>query len=188
VRSNGQIRPMVLAGSVAPKHLPAGDSGRHSAPVRCHLVLAVFMTLGCGSEALTLPKRPALRVLGTLPVPPRPTGTVYRDEVVGAVQTGLGYFLQRVDLRAVTQPDDSGRRTFVGFEVLAMRPAREWLAFDFVPGDIVTSFEGVSVEHYDSVIPLFEALVSKARFEISLIRGGQPKTVVVTIAERPVSK
>jgi hypothetical protein len=48
--------------------------------------------------------------------------------------------------------------------------------------------DGVSVEHYDSVIPVFEGLVAKERFEVSLIRAGQPKTVEVRIVERPLPK
>ncbi len=131
-----------------------------------------------------LPKRPVLYVEGTLSVPTRPQSTLYREEVMAAVQAGLGHFLQRVDVRAVTQPDDSGRRVFVGFEILSLRPALEWLAFDFAPGDIVTKIDGVSVEHYNSVIPLFDGLVAKDRFEVALVRAGQPKTVVINIRER----
>ena len=167
-----------------PKPLPEGDPRRHIARVRCHLLLICCATLGCSSGPLVLPKRPVIYVDGTLVVPSRPAATLYREEVVAAVQAGLGHFLQRVDVRAVTHQDDAGRRVFVGFEVLSLRPALEWLTFDFAPGDIVTKIDGVSVEHYNSVIPLFERLVAKDQFEVSLIRSGQPKTVVINIRER----
>lgn len=156
--------------------------------MRWYPLLVFCVLVGCGAEPLALPQRPTLRIPGTLPAPTRPASTLYRDEVVRAVQDGLGHFLQLVALRPVIQQDDVGRRVFVGFEVVSLRPAMQWLPFDFAPGDILTRLDGVSVEHYDSVIPVFEGLVNKDRFEVSLIRSGQPKTVIVSIVDRQPSQ
>ncbi|HMA92115.1 MAG TPA: hypothetical protein VKP30_05480, partial [Polyangiaceae bacterium] len=100
-----------------------------------------------------MPKRSPLRVAGELADSGRPHGTVFRDELTQAVALGLGHFLQHIEVRAVTRVNDLGQHEFVGFQILSLRPAEEWLKFDFAPGDVVTRVEGVSIEHYDSVIP-----------------------------------
>jgi hypothetical protein len=165
--------------------LPGCKERRHIARVRRYLLLVAGISSGCSSSPLMLPGRPTLAVFGAAPVDARPRGTLYRDEVQRAIQAGLGHFLQHVDVLSVPRDDDGGRRPFVGFEIIALRPAKDWLKFDFAPGDIVTTVDGVSVEHYERVIPMFEALAAKDKFEVSLIRAGEPKTVVVSIVPRP---
>jgi hypothetical protein len=167
-----------------PKDLPAFYQRRHIGRVRPFVSLLFGMFLGCSSSPLVLPRRPTFAIQGQIVAQTRPRGTLFRDEVERAIQAGLGYFLQQVDVRAVTRADDSGRRVFVGFEILSLRPAMDWLMFDFAPGDVVTKVDGVSIEHYDTVIPMFEGLAAKDRFEVSLIRAGEPKTVVVSIVRR----
>jgi S1-C subfamily serine protease len=151
-------------------------------------MVCVGCLLGCSSAPLVLPQRSALLVKGQSTVKPRPRGTIFRDELEQALAVGLGHFLQHVDLRAVTRLDDSGRARFVGFEILSLRPARDWLEFDFAPGDIVTRIDGVSVEHYENVVPMVEALARKDRFEVAILRGGEQKNVVVNVADRPAAK
>lgn len=157
---------------------------RHIATVRRYLLPAFGILMGCGAVPLELPKLPPSVIRGTLVAESRPPSTIYRDELERAVQRGLGHFLQQVDLRAATRTDDIGRRAFVGFEILALRPATDWFAFDFVPGDVITQIDGVSVEHYDTVIPMFEGLLSKNKFDVVLLRSGQRQVVSITIVER----
>lgn len=146
--------------------------------------LIVGCSVACSASTLVLPKEPAFRVVGSLPRDDRPVGTLYRDEVGAAVQAGLGYFLRHLEVRAVTRENDLGQRVFAGFEIVSLKHAEKWLKFDFAPGDVITRIDGVSVEHYDAVLPVFEGLVAKDRFEIQLVRGGQEKTVVVSIRDR----
>jgi S1-C subfamily serine protease len=101
-----------------------------------------------------------------------------------AVKAGLGYFLQKVDLQAQLRVDDLGQQRFVGFQITAMRPAREWLTFDFAPGDVITHINGTSVEHYDAVLPLFDGLVNANAFEVRVLRGTETVTVTVRIEPR----
>lgn len=140
--------------------------------------------IACSPSAVVFPQVPALRVTGALPKDDRPAGTLYKDELQAAVAAGLGHFLQSLEVRAVTREDDLGQRVFAGFQIVALRPAERWLKFDFVPGDIVTRVDGVSVEHYDAVLPMFEGLVAKDRFEVRLVRGGEERVVVIHISDR----
>jgi S1-C subfamily serine protease len=165
------------------KDLPSPARKRHIADVRCAPVI-LLLFFGCSSSKTVLPARPHLTVYGQVTRASRPASTLYRDEVLSAIKAGLGHFLQLVDLRPVVGADDSGRRQFIGFEIRSMRPASEWLLFDFAPGDVIRKIEGVSVEHYDSVIPVFEGLATKDQFEVVLLRGGEERRVVVVIQQR----
>lgn len=167
-----------------PKGLLAAGCRRHSVGVRVIGAFIVGCSVACSSTTVILPKGSALRVVGVLPQDDRPVGTLYRDEVREAVQAGLGYFLRHVEVRAVTRENDLGERVFAGFEIVSLKHAQRWLKFDFAPGDVITRIDGVSVEHYDAVLPIFERLVDKDRFEIQLVRGGEEKTVIVNIRER----
>jgi type II secretory pathway component PulC len=123
-------------------------------------------------------------VVGNPPKPERPAGTLFRDELKQAVQAGLGHFLQKLEVRAVTRQNDLGQQVFAGFQILSLRPAESWLRFDFAPGDVVTRIDGVSVEHYDAVLPMFEGLIAKERFAVQIVRGGEEKTIFISIRER----
>jgi len=117
--------------------------------------------------------------------PTRPRNTLYRDEVEAAKRAGLGYVFQLMDLEPNGELDARGRMTdFKGFQIVALRPASEWLAFDFAPGDVLTHINGVSVEHYSTWFEQFEALPKAEQIQIDLIRDGKSKTVLVKIASR----
>lgn len=183
VRRHGRCpaRPLALDPE---KSLRGHRARRHSAGVRRYSILLVAATVACSSSMVVLPKRSPLRVVGELATDERPAGTVFRDELTQAVAAGLGYFLRHIEVRAVTRMNDLGQPEFVGFEILSLRPAEDWLKFDFAPGDVVTRVDGVSVEHYDSVIPMFEGLAKKDRFEVEIVRGGEPRTILVNIRNR----
>ena len=121
-----------------------------------------------------------------VPAPaPRPPNTLYRDEVEQASRLGLGHLFEWVELEPSGDMDSQGRMSsFHGFQIVALRPASKWLSFDFAPGDILTHINGVSVEHYSTWVEQFEALPKTDQIRLDLIRDGQPKAVIVKIAER----
>lgn len=117
-------------------------------------------------------------------MPTRPANTVYRDEVKAAVAAGMARFLSSVEVEALTDVDEAGERRFLGFTVLTLRPAAAWLSFDIVPGDVITRVNGVSVSHYDYLLPMFEGLGSASELRVEMLRGGKPKTLVISILDR----
>lgn len=117
--------------------------------------------------------------------PVRPNNTLYRDEIQNAKRAGLGHFFELIDLEPTGDLDDQGRlNDFQGFRIVSLRPASEWLSFDFAPGDVLTHINGVSVEHYSTWFEQFEALPTADQIRVDLIRDGKPKTVTVRIISR----
>lgn len=180
------------------RSLPGSTRTRHSSAVRhCLLAVALPFLAACSSGQVPLPRAADITILGLRPAPTRPRNVLYRDEVDAAIASGLAYFLQKVDLEAQCETteqtlrkcskDAVDQKRFVGFKVTAMRPAMAWMPFDFAPGDIVTHVNGTSVEHYDTVIPLFESLAKANAVEVSVLRGTQTATVVVRIDGRNVA-
>ena len=153
------------------------------AVVRCLILVLALPLMGC-SGSVALPRAADIKILGQAPTPPRPRNVLYRDEVDAAVKAGLGWFLQKIDLRATVRKDDLGRDVFAGFEIVAMRPAAAWFDFDFAPGDVITRVNGVSVEHYNAMLPVFESLPEANALEIALVRGGAPTVIQVRIEPR----
>jgi hypothetical protein len=118
-------------------------------------------------------------------LPQRPKNTLYRDEIENARRAGLGHFFERIELEPRGDTDQNGRMiSFTGFQIVALRPARDWMSFDFAPGDVLTHINGVSVEHYSTWYSQFEMLPKAEQIRVDLIRDGQPKTVTVRIVER----
>jgi hypothetical protein len=118
--------------------------------------------------------------------PDRPSNTLYRDEVKNAKRAGLGHIFELIELEPKGDLDSSGRmNTFQGFQIVTLRPAGDWLSFDFAPGDILTHINGVSVEHYSTWFEQFEALSNADQIRVDLIRDGKPKTIVVRILDHP---
>jgi S1-C subfamily serine protease len=151
----------------------------------------LFLTgwlVACGGSSPIIAAAPApkQKIAPQMPVTPqRPNNTLYRDEVQSAKRAGLGHFFALVDLEPKGELDNQGRMdTFQGFQIVALRPAREWLAFDFAPGDILTHINGVSVEHYSTWFEQFELLPKAAQVRVDLIRDGKPNTIVVRIVDR----
>jgi hypothetical protein len=150
------------------------------------LVLSVGLA-ACGGSPPPAAKTPPPRRIAaesTL-VPSRPRNTLYRDEILLAKRVGLGHVFELMDLEPVGDLDSRGRLAdFKGFQIRALRPAREWLAFDFAPGDILTHFNGVSVEHYATWYEQFEALGKADQIRVDLIQDESKKTVIVKIVDR----
>jgi type II secretory pathway component PulC len=151
------------------------------------MLIGGFLAVGCSSGAVPLPRTANIQILSEPTVPARPRNVLYRDELADAVSEGLAYFLQRVSLTTLTRRDDAGVEQFVGRRLDAMRPATAWFAFDFAPGDIVTHINGVSVGHYNDVLPLFESLPKAEHLDVQIIRGTENKTIRVRIEAKPVA-
>jgi S1-C subfamily serine protease len=118
-------------------------------------------------------------------LPARPKNTLYRDEIEHAKRAGLGHFFERVELEPRGETDQNGRMiSFEGFQIVALRPAHDWLSFDFAPGDVLTHINGVSVEHYSTWYTQFESLPKAEQIRVDLVRDGKPTTIVVHIVER----
>jgi len=147
--------------------------------------LACFVACGGGSRPAATAVATQRKVEAQPPKPTRPQNTLYRDEVETAKRAGLGRVFQLIDLEPKGDLDNRGRMTdFKGFQIVALRPANEWLAFDFAPGDMLTHLNGVSVEHYSTWFEQFEALSTATQIQVDLVRDGKPKTVVVKIVTR----
>lgn len=160
----------------------------HSPGVQSHWLFLTSWLVACGGSPplVAVAPAPKQKIALQMPVAPRrPNNTLYRDEVEGAKRAGLGHFFALVDLEPKGELDNQGRMdTFQGFQIVALRPALEWLAFDFAPGDILTHINGVSVEHYSTWFEQFELLPKADQVRVDLIRDGKPNTIVVRIVDR----
>jgi hypothetical protein len=163
-------------------------SWRHSPAVQLRWLMLTSLMVACGGSSQTVAVAPAARpkvVESAPPAPARPNNTLYRDEVESAKRAGLGHFFELVDLEPKGEVDGRGRLSgFQGFQVVTLRPATQWLSFDFAPGDILTHINGVSVEHYSTWFEQFEALSAADQIRVDLLRDGKPKTVIVKITDR----
>jgi hypothetical protein len=156
--------------------------------VQLHWLMLTCLFVGCGGSSQTVAVAPTAKpklVEGAPPAQARPSNTLYRDEVESAKHAGLGHFFELVDFEPKGDVDAQGRLSgFQGFQIVTLRPATQWLSFDFAPGDILTHINGVSVEHYSTWFEQFEALSTADQIRVDLIREGKPKTVIVKIADR----
>ena len=171
-----------------PLVLQLDRGSRHSPGVSNRWLLLCSWLCACGGSTPPPVVTPAARTPAVPPLPSlpsRPKNVLYRDEVESAKRAGLGHFFELVDLEPMGATDGNGRMvSFEGFQVVALRPAREWLAFDFAPGDLLTHVNGVSVEHYSTWYDQFEALSKLDQIRVDLIRDGKQKAVVVRIVDR----
>lgn len=165
---------------------------RHSSAVSKPWIVVACWTCACGSSAPPPAKPPVARppvAQSALVVPARPRNVLYRDEIERLRSAGLGHLFELIDLEPVGSSDSDGRMiTFDGFQIVALRPATEWLNFDFVPGDVLTHINGVSVEHYATWYEQFEALAKTDQIRVDLIRDGKPQVVQVQIVNRSDTK
>lgn len=156
--------------------------------MQSHWLFLTGWLVACGgsSPLITVTPAPKQKTAPQAPVTlERPNNTLYRDEVENAKRAGLGHFFELVDLEPKGELDNQGRmEAFQGFQIITLRPAREWLTFDFAPGDILTHINGVSVEHYSTWFEQFELLPKADQLRVDLIRDGNAKTIVVRIVDR----
>jgi len=147
-----------------------------------------IVLVSCAGSSQPAARAPAANPKAVVPAPAapaRPNNTLYRDEIESAKRAGLGHFFELIDLEPKGDLDDQGRmNSFQGFQISSLRPANDWLSFDFAPGDILTHINGVSVEHYSTWFEQFEALSNADQIRVDIIRDGKPKTVIVRIVGR----
>lgn len=104
-------------------------------------------------------------------LPPLPKGHVWRVEVMRVMSPGMGSFLQRLDVRE--KLDGDGR--FIGFEILRLKgDPTFWQGSELRTGDVITSVNGVPVEHYKDVFKVWQSLATVTTLEVSYTRNGKP--------------
>lgn len=113
----------------------------------------------------------------------RPKGVLYRDEVDDTVDTGLGYFLQRVDVEPAL---DNGH--FKGFRITQLRSADWWEGVDLKPGDVILSVNGMPIERDTEAHKAFLSLKQASELRVEYLRGGQSRKLVYRIVPRERAK
>jgi hypothetical protein len=96
------------------------------------------------------------------------------------VDGGLGRFLGFVTIEPRLDGD-----TFVGWQVVELRPADTWAGVDLLPGDVVTRINGRPVEREAQAFEVFSSLKRSNQLVVSYLRGEQPRELVWRIVPRP---
>lgn len=105
------------------------------------------------------------------PKPPR--GALWRQDVDQAVDAGLGYFLQRLDV--APSFDSEGR--FEGFRIVALNGEEYWADVDLKPGDVVLRVNGKPIERENQAYEVFQSLKTAQAIEVQFLRGDQRRTI-----------
>lgn len=107
------------------------------------------------------------------------TGTIDRAELVPWLSAGLGRFLQRVEVEAVTE---GGK--FVGFRIVAIDAQGTGLEkVDLLPGDVITSVNQQPVERPEQATQVWESLKSAPELVVHYLRDGQVRQLHFTIVD-----
>ncbi len=143
-------------------------------------LFAVMVVLaGCASSAAPAAKPAAAPTVVNAVPAAIPPGTVRRSDVLSAVSSGLGAFLQYVTID-VDHPVIRNRK-FFGFRILTLNG--DWNGIDLKPGDVVTSVNGLPIERPEQAQEAFasSALVNEITAEYE--RDGQMHTLRVPIID-----
>lgn len=138
---------------------------------------------GCGGAPPPAPAKPAAapqKKPAAAAAAPRPSGVLYRDEVVSTVEQGLGRFLQHVELEPSL---DNGR--FVGFRIVRLVPDEYWRGVDLKPGDVVTRVNDRPIERDIDAYNTFVSLKAAPDLRVSYVRGSAQRQLVFEIVDRP---
>lgn len=146
------------------------------------LMLGGGLLLGCGpsyppSEYPPAPP-PKTDAAGRALVP-APAGSLWRHDVNGAIDKGLGYFLQRVDVEPAFADEK-----FLGFKIVQLHPMAWWQGVDILPGDIVLSLNGMPIERATEAHTAFESLRTASELRVAYIRNGQRRELKYAIVEQ----
>src|SRR5262249_7901503 len=104
--------------------------------------------------------------------------TLKRSDVVFVIDSGFGYFLQRVQV----EPSLADGR-FRGWTIVDLRPTRFWDAVDLKPGDVVTSVNGLPIERETEAFDAFESLRPAAEPRVAYFRDGAERALAYRIVE-----
>lgn len=146
---------------------------------RALLPLSLVASLAaCGAaeaEALDpqVPAPAAASAVTASPALPAPTSTLRRGEVRAVVRSGLGSFLQKVEVEE--QPVFRNGK-FVGFRIAALK-GDGWKGVDLKPGDVVTSVNGYPIEHPEDAMAAFKSLDVASELRVDYERGGEPRSL-----------
>lgn len=133
---------------------------------------------GCGGGAEPdVPSVPGAPSAVALAVP---VGSLSRQQVVEAVDAGLGAFLQRVQVEPVL----SGER-FLGYKILSIQPSDSWAEFGLKEGDVVTQVNARTLENENQAFETFQSLRSAEAIRVQVLRDGQAHHAVIPIMGSP---
>jgi S1-C subfamily serine protease len=125
------------------------------------------------------PQKPAQKARPA-PSPSPPPGALWRADVVRTVNSGLGHFLQRVELEPSLK-----NGAFQGHRIVSLRPEKWWQGVDLKPGDVVTRVNGLPVERDIEAFKAFESLRTADQLTVSYLRAEEPRELTYRIIEQP---
>ena len=147
------------------------------------MVLALCAVVRCGATGPALTETSladqAQQAPPPAPEPPRPPGTVYRDELEAAQKKGPQRFIQRLKLRPTFH---DGR--FDGFRVVQL-DAGLMKVSEVRPGDVVKRVNGLPVERPDQFMKVWESLKGANKITFDVVRAGRAMTITYTVVDRP---
>jgi S1-C subfamily serine protease len=114
-----------------------------------------------------------------------PANTLRRSEVRRVIAAGFPTFLQVVMLD--DQPVFVGNK-FHGFRIAAMANAPFWHGVDLRPGDVVTSVNGMPIEHPEEAFAAFRALETASELRVSSDRDGVARELRYAIVDDETSR
>ncbi len=110
------------------------------------------------------------------PTPSRP-GRLSRAELMNTLSRGMGAFLAR----AQVEPALVGGR-FRGWRIVQLAPGDPmWRGVDLAPGDVVTSVNGLPIEHPEQALTAFQSLAVAKELRVNVDRGGAKREIVYPI-------
>ncbi|NRA34040.1 MAG: hypothetical protein HRU17_11940 [Polyangiaceae bacterium] len=116
------------------------------------------------------------------PVDAPPPGSIWREDVLSAIDEGFGYFLQRVEVEPAFADGE-----FSGFEISQLRPHYFWESVDLQAGDVIHSVNGMPIERDTEAFAAFVALKDAPELRVSFSRAGQKRELVYAIVARKAS-
>ncbi len=105
------------------------------------------------------------------------TQSVARASVDRTIDEGLGRFLQWVEIKPV-----HGQAGFVGFRLIEVRHPGV-ASIGLVPGDIVTSVNGLPIGLPEEALEVWERLRDATGIVVDYVRAGKRRQLVVPIVD-----
>lgn len=96
------------------------------------------------------------------------------------VNAGFPSFLELLDVEASVK---DGK--FVGWTLVYLQPGGFWDGVDLLPGDVVTSVNGLPIERDTQAFDCFQSLKTAPKLVVRYLRRGQLREVGFSIVPRP---